>query len=139
MRAPILTWVTLVTCLVGAAANTFFYLADPNDPLGSPWTPVLVVAAVYGLFGLLAWSQRRDLAGTAVVHAACLLAAALLLLGRGRDWYGSVTVPNYYHQVIRLGSVMGGVGQLVCLVVAGIGVLVIRVARWIGSGRRLDA
>src|SRR5262245_43663737 len=139
MRAPLLPWAHQVTCLVCAAANTFFYLADPNAPLGSPWTPVLVIAAAYGLFGLLAWSQRRDWAGTAVVHSACLLAAALLLCGRGWDWYGSGTVPNYYHQVMRLGSVVGGVVQLVCLVVAGIGVLGIRVARWTGSGRRWDA
>ena len=54
MRAPILAWVTLVTCLWCAAANAFFSLADPNYPLGSPWTPVLVIALVYGSFGLLA-------------------------------------------------------------------------------------
>jgi hypothetical protein len=140
MLAPILTWTTMVGCLVCAAANAFFYLADPNDPPapdGWTWITVLTLAVVYGLFALLAWSQRRDWPGAAVVLSAFLLSAALLLFGRGRDWYGSVTVPNYYNQVIRLGSAFGGVGQMLCLLLAGVGVLVIRLPGWLGFNRRL--
>lgn len=142
MRAPILVWMTLVLCLLCTAANAFFYLADPNYsslPGGSPWPPVLATAIGYVLFGLLAWSQRCDAVGASVVLAASLLAAACLLYGRGMDWYGSVTMPNYYNQILRLGSIVGGLGQAACLLFAGAGVLFIRVGRRFGPDRRAVA
>jgi hypothetical protein len=132
VRQPLLTGVTLTLCVLGAAGNAFFYLADPNyvtTPDLSPWTPVVTLGVVYGLFAVLAWTQRRSTAGTLIVLSALLAALLFLLYGRGGDWYGSVTVPNYYNQTMRLGSILGGVLQLACLVVAGAFTLV----RWLGA------
>jgi hypothetical protein len=123
-------------------ANAFFYFDDPNFPVfqgDSLWYPVLSLAVVYGLFGALAWSQRRDSAGAGVVLMACWLAAALLLLGRGRDWYGSLTIPNYYNQSLRLGGMVGAVGQGACLVAAAVCVLTWKVGLWVFSRRRATA
>src|SRR5262249_49739649 len=139
MLAPMLTGAALATCVYCAAANAFFWLCDPQNagllPGESPWPPVASVAAVYALLAALAWSQRRDPAGATVVFVACLLAAAFLLFFPGRDVSGAATVPNYYNQVMRLGSLMGGVGQAACLVVATALLLVRRVGRWILARR----
>jgi hypothetical protein len=132
VRVPLLTWATLTLCLLGALGNAFFYLADPNYvtvPGMSPWPPVITLGIVYGLFGVLAWSQRWSTAGTLIVLSACLAAMVFLLYGRGGDWYGSVTVPNYYNQTIRLGSFLGGLLQVACLVVTAGFVLV----RWLAA------
>jgi hypothetical protein len=123
---------TLGLCATCAVGNAFLYLTDPNYPPvrdDSWWLPILTVAAVYALFGALAWTQRRSLAGASVVALAVCLAAALLLWGRGMDWYGSNTIPNYYNQVMRLGSLVGGLGQLACLGVAAAGALAVRVGQ----------
>lgn len=128
----ILTRATIGLCAMCAIGNAYFYLTDPNYPPvpdDSWWFPILTLAVVYALFGALAWSQGRSPVGASIVALSATLAAALLLWGRGMDWYGSNTIPNYYNQVMRLGSVVGGLGQLACLLMASAGALAVRVIR----------
>jgi hypothetical protein len=75
MSASRLAWGSVVVCVACACANAFFYLADPNYPpsWGSRWQPVVPLAVVYALLGLLAWSQRKGAGPGAVVLSACLL------------------------------------------------------------------
>jgi hypothetical protein len=122
VKIPILACVTIALCLACATANAFLYLTDPNYPPVPDeswwWRPVLTLGVVYVLFALLAWAERDSWLGSFVVLTAVCLAALLLVWGRGMDWYGSRTVPNYYNQVVRLGSGFGGLGQLACLLAA---------------------
>ena len=142
MPAPTLTRGVLSLCLFSALWNAFFYLNDPNYPPApsSPvWISVATIALVYALFALLGWSQRRSQASTFAVLFMCILSAGFLLLGRGRDWYGSMTIPNYYNQSIRLGTVFGGLGQVGCLLVAAAGVGILKLGQHITGHRRPTA
>jgi hypothetical protein len=132
MAASRLAYVSLALCAACAFANAFFYLADPNYPpaWGDRWVPVETLAVVYALLGLLGWSQRGDAVSGTVVLSACLLGAAIMLFGRGADWLGSAADPSYYNRVIRLGSVAGGVAQVVCLALAAALVAGLRGLRW---------
>jgi hypothetical protein len=135
MTAPNLTRGILSLSLLSALWNAFFYLYDPHYPPAGG-TPALVsvatIATVYGLFALLGWSQRRSKAGTILVLLTCALSVTFLLAGRGRDWYGSMTIPNYYSQAIRLGTVVGGLGQMGCIFVAAVGVGILKVGGRMG-------
>jgi hypothetical protein len=123
-----LSGTTLALCLLCTAANAFFYLADPNYPLlpnQSRWPPILAIAVIYTLFGLLAWSRRGSTVSGLSILVLCALAAGLLVWGRGQEWYGSVTVPNYYNMAYRLGALFGGMAQVVCLAVASVAALLL--------------
>ena len=139
MPAPTLTRGILSLCLLSALWNAFFFLNDRNYPptLGTPvWISVAAITLVYGLFALLGWSQRKSKAGTIIVLMTCILSAAFLLVGRGRDWYGSMTIPNYYNQIIRLGTLLSGFGQIGCLFLAAVGVGILELGRRITAHRR---
>jgi hypothetical protein len=139
MPAPSLTRGILSLCLLSAVWNAFFYLNDLNYPPapGTPvWISVASISLVYALFALLGWSQRRSKAETIFVLLTCILSAGFLLLGRGRDWYGSMTIPNYYNQVIRLGTAFGGLGQIGCLLSATVGVGILKFGRYVLARRR---
>jgi hypothetical protein len=133
MRFPNLARATVSLCLLCALWNAFFYLNDPNYPAapGTPiWISVLAITVVYGLFAMLGWNLRRSKAATIFIFLMCVLSVAFLLLGRGRDWYGSMTVPNYYNQVIRLGTTLGGLAQVGCLLLAVAGVSILKLSQF---------
>jgi protein-S-isoprenylcysteine O-methyltransferase Ste14 len=119
---------TLALCLLCTAANAFFYLDDPNYFLlkgESRWPPILAVALLYALFGLLAWQQRSSTPSSLITLILCFLSAGLLVWGRGQDWHSSVTIPNYYNQAFRFGTIFGGIGQIVCLSIASLSALLL--------------
>jgi hypothetical protein len=132
IAAAMITGATLATCAYVTALNAFLCTTDRgllSIPGASSQGPVLVGAFVYGSFAILAWARRKDAAGAAAVLAACAASAAFLILGRGRDWYGAMTVPDYYKQAMRLGTSFGGMAQLACLAGASVFSLYRRVGR----------
>jgi hypothetical protein len=137
--AAALARISYCVCVGAVFADAAFWLGDsryPWSPGQSVWPAVVGGAVIYVALGLAAYSQRGSVRASAWVLVCTLAAAALLVLGRGRDWYGSTINAAYYNQAMRLGSLVGAMGQAACataaLVVAGL----LSAVNWARDGRK---